>query len=543
MEFTVISVLDDLLGDWQRGLLVLLGAVGLVLVIACLNVANLILARGWARSRELAVRAGLGASRGRLQRQILVETLLLAVAGGALAVAVARLSIGVLVGLAPESVARLDQAQLDPRVLLFMGAIVLIAVFVSGLMPAWRLSRSSPQRILQESGRGADESRGSRRLRGALVIVEVALAIVLLVGSGLMVRTLVGLLGIDPGFRTANVLTFRVSLPREAYTTREQRADFFGRLFQDLRTMPGVKAVGINHALPFGGVITGTRMTAVGSTQSQTASWQAVSPDYFEAMTIPILRGRTFEDAEMVGTMQHAMVTRSLAERLWGTQDPIGRQLVLSGSTTPLSVVGVVGETRNGSLDREAMPVVYVPVMPRAGTVVLSRDLDADALVPSIRTALQRVDPVVAPSDVNLMEERVSRSYAVRRFTAMLLGVFACVAAFLGAVGLYGVISFAVGRRTREIGIRRALGAQRITIARLVLNQALRLVAAGLVIGLAAAFGLTRLLSTLLFEVSPTDALTFVVVSMAMILVAAVACVVPARRAMRLDPATSLRDE
>jgi putative ABC transport system permease protein len=458
-------------------------------------------------------------------------------------VAVAKLSIGVLVGLAPAGVARFDQAQLDPRVLLFMGAIVLIAVFVSGLMPALRLSRSSPQQILQESGRGADESRGSRRLRGALVVVEVALAIVLLVGSGLMVRTLVGLVSIDPGFRTADVLTFRVSLPREAYTTREQRADFYDRLFRDLRSLPGVNAVGINHALPFGGVMTGTRMTAVGSTQTHQASWQAVSPDYFQAMTIPILRGRTFANAEMVGTMQHAVVSRSLAERLWGTDDPLGRQVVLSGNTTPLTVVGVAGETRNGTLDRAATPVIYVPVMPRAGTIVLSCDSHPDAFVPSIRTALQRVDPVVAPSDVRLMEERVSGSYAVRRFTALLLGVFASVAAFLGAVGLYGVISFAVGRRTREIGIRRALGAQRISIAGLVLGQALRLVAAGLVIGLVAAYGLTRLLATLLFEVSPTDVLTFVAVSFAMVVVAAVACVVPARRAMRLDPATSLRNE
>jgi cell division protein FtsX len=241
--------------------------------------------------------------------------------------------------------------------------------------------------------------------------------------------------------------------------------------------------------------------------------------------------------------MQHAVVSRSLAERLWGTDDPLGRQVVLSGNTTPLTVVGVAGETRNGTLDRAATPVIYVPVMPRAGTIVLSCDSHPDAFVPSIRTALQRVDPVVAPSDVRLMEERVSGSYAVRRFTALLLGVFASVAAFLGAVGLYGVISFAVGRRTREIGIRRALGAQRISIAGLVLGQALRLVAAGLVIGLVAAYGLTRLLATLLFEVSPTDVLTFVAVSLAMVVVAAVACVVPARRAMRLDPATSLRNE
>ena len=289
--------------------------------------------------------------------------------------------------------------------------------------------------------------------------------------------------------------------------------------------------------------MTGTRVNARDSTESHTASWQAVSPDYFRAMTIPVLKGRTFHKTEMIGTMRSAVINQPLAERLWGEQDPIGRQLVLSGNPEVLSVVGVVGPTRDGGLDRSGSPVVYVPVPPRAGTIVMLRDSDPTPLGPAIRSALQNADPVVAPSDVRLMDERISGSYAVQRFTALLLGVFAAVAAFLGAVGLYGVVSFAVGRRTREIGIRRALGAQRIEIAGLVLRQGFGLVAAGTVIGLAGAFGLTRLLEGLLFQVTPTDAVTFVFVSIGMMIVAVVACLVPARRAVRLDPAAALRDE
>ena len=260
-------------------------------------------------------------------------------------------------------------------------------------------------------------------------------------------------------------------------------------------------------------------------------------------MTIPVLQGRTFDKTELIGTVRSAVINQPLAERLWGDQDPLGRQLLLSGNPEPLSVVGVVGPTRDGGLDRSGSPVVYVPVPPRAGTIVMLRDSDPAPLGPAIRSALANVDPVVAPSDIRLMDERIARSYAVQRFTALLLGVFAAVAAFLGAVGLYGVVSFAVGRRTREIGIRRALGAQRIEIAGLVLRQGFGLVAAASVIGLAGAFGLTRLLAGLLFQVSPTDAVTFVLVSVAMMIVAVVACLVPARRAVRLDPAAALRDE
>ncbi len=288
--------------------------------------------------------------------------------------------------------------------------------------------------------------------------------------------------------------------------------------------------------------MTGTRVNAEGSNEKVQVSWQAVSPDYFRVMTIPIYKGTTFADGDMSGAVISAIVNRPLAERLWRDRDPLGQRLVMSGGATPLTVIGVAGETRDGSLDVPGHPVVYVPVYPGAGTVVMFGSADPLSLVPAVRRALMEVDPLVAPSDVRLMDERVSRSYALQRFTALLLGVFAAVAAFLGAVGLYGVVSFAVGRRTREIGIRRALGAQRLGIAGLVIGQAFRLVGAGLVIGVTAAYGLTRLLASLLFEVSPTDVSTFVIVSIAMIVVALVACYVPARRALRLDPASALRE-
>jgi putative ABC transport system permease protein len=543
MRFAVIPVLDDLLGSWRQALLVLLGAVGFVLLIACVNVANLILARGWARGRELSVRAGLGASRGRLRRQLLTETLLLAALGGALAVAVAKFSIGLLTRLAPAGLARLDQAQLDVRVLAFMGGLVVLAMIVSGLLPAMRLSASNPQGGLREAGRGIAESRGSRRVRSGLVIVEVALAIVLLIGSGLMGRTLAGLLRVDPGFSTRNVLSFRLSLPRQAYQTRDVRADFYERLFAKLETLPGVQAVGIDHAVPFGGLASGTMVTPDGSTDSVNVRWQAVSPLFFAALKIPLLKGAAFDKADVRGDMTRAVVDRLAAERLWGNRDPIGQRFRMTGNPTPLTVIGVAGTVRESGLDQPGNPTIYLPSYPRAGAVVMLAGGDTTELVPAIRRAVTEVDPIVAPSDFRPMDERVARSFSLQRFTALLLGVFATAAVILGIVGLYGVIAFAVGRRTREIGIRRALGAQRLEIVRLVVAQGARLVAAGIVLGLAGAFGLTRLLSTMLFEVGATDMATYAIVSIAMAALALLACAVPARRAARVDPVTALRQD
>ncbi|HYN06348.1 MAG TPA: ABC transporter permease [Vicinamibacterales bacterium] len=543
MRFAVVSVLDDLLGSWRRALLVLLGAVGFVLLIACVNVANLILARGWARSRELSVRAGLGASRGRIRRQLLTETMLLAVLGGVVAVVVAQLGITLLTRLAPADLARLDQAQLDPRVVVFMAGLVVLAMVLSGLLPAMRLSGFSPQRGLQEAGRGLAESRGSRRLRSGLVVVEVALAIVLLIGSGLMVRTITGLIRVDPGFSTRNVLTFRLSLPRQSYQTKELRTDFYEGLFTKLDALPGVQAVGISHAVPFGGLASGTMVTADGSTESVNVRWQAVSPDYFRALTIPIVRGDPFARADMRGEMQRVVVDRLAAERLWGDRNPLGQRLRMSGNPAALTVIGIAGTTREASLDQPGHPTIYLPVFPGRGSVVMLAEGDTSALVPAIRRALLEVDSIVAPSDFLPMAERVARSFGLQRFTALLLGVFATAAAFLGIVGLYGVIAFAVGRRTREIGIRRALGAERLEIVGLVVAQGARLVAAGIALGLAGAFGLTRLLSTMLFDVRAADVATYAIVSVVMTAVALLACLVPARRAARVDPVTALRQD
>ncbi len=542
MQFTVVPLLEDLLGNWQRALVLLFGAVGFVLLIACVNVANLFLARGRVRQREMAIRAALGAGRRRLIRQLLTESVLLASAGGVLGVLVAYWGLRWLASLSPPDVPRLAAVQLDARVFAFMAAIVLLTAVLSGVAPALRLSRAAVYEGLKESARSVGEGTGGRRLRGLLVTAEVALAMVLLIASGLMLRTLAGLLRVDPGFDAQNVLSLRLSLPRHTYRTGAQRADFHERLFQQVTALPGVRAAGINHALPFGGVSTGAFVNRQGASESIDAQWRLVSPGYFDALRIPLLKGRHFTEADMRAEVPSAIVDELLAEKLWPGQDPVGQPIVMTGNP-PFTVTGVVGSIRHSNLDQAINPTVYFAVYPRAGTLVVRSAGDPAALAPSLSRILVGLDKAVAPSDVQLMATRVSRSFALQQFTTLLLGIFAAAALFLGMVGLYGVISYSVSQRTHEIGVRMALGARRLDVARLVLGEGLKLVLFGVAAGLTAAFALTRLLSSLLFEVSATDGVTFAAVPLTLALVALLASYVPARRAAHVDPAVALRHE
>ncbi|MCI0403114.1 MAG: ABC transporter permease [Acidobacteria bacterium] len=538
----VIPLLEDLLGNWKRALVVLLGAAGLVLLIACVNLSSLFLARGCGRQREMAVRAALGAGRRRLIGQLLTESLLIALLGGVLAVLIAQWSLEILASLGSEVVARLDAVRLDARVFSFQAGMVILAAVVSGVMPALRLSSSAVYPGLKESGRGLGEGRGSRRLRRLTVAVEVALAVVLLIGSGLMTRTLARLWSVDPGFDARNVLTLRLALPRRAYQSEAELGAFYEPLFERIRALPGVEAVGINHALPFGGLSTGTLVSKHETGERVQAQWRLVSPQYFSTLRVPLLRGRVFEPADMGGRLQTAVIDQLLAKQLWVDQDPIGQRLVLIDDP-PATVVGVVGAIRDSGLDQGSAPTVYLPFFPRVGALTVRSTSDPSALVPSIRRILADLDRTVAPSDIHLMAERVARSFALQRCTTFLLGVFATTALVIGLVGLYGAISFSIGQQTREFGIRLALGAQRVDILKLVLAEGVGIVLAGIMAGLAASLGLTRLLADLLFEVSAADPATFAAVPLAMLVVTLLACYFPARRAMRVDPMVALRYE
>ncbi|HKQ62075.1 MAG TPA: ABC transporter permease [Candidatus Polarisedimenticolaceae bacterium] len=540
MQVQVVPLLEDLLGDWRRGLMMLLGAVGFVLLIACVNVAGLFLARGCARERELGIRAALGAGRRRLIRQLLTETLLLSLAGGALAVLVASWSLRLLTRLAPDDIPRIGAVAFDVRAFGFMAAVVLLAAVASGLVPALKLSNTSLHPALQQGGRGGT-GRATTRLRGLLVVAEVALAIVLLIGGGLMARSVAGLLRVDPGFDPSHVLTLRVTLPRHAYATDGERAGFYDRLLPQLRALAGVQSVGTNHAFPFGGLSTGTQVSLPGSDEPVVAQWRLVSPDYFKTLRIPLERGRVFADADM-GAGTTAIVDRLLAQRLWNDRDPLGQQLVLRGHP-PVTVVGVAGTILDSGLSSSGQPTVYLPSYPRSGTLAIRTEAPPAVLAAAVQRLISSIDPLVAPADVRTLEERVGRSFALQRFSAVLLGVFASAALFLGLVGLYGVISFSVNQQAREFGIRLALGARRGDVLRLVLGRGMKLVLIGVGAGLAGALLLTRLLTGMLFGVKPIDPLTYAAVPLTLALVALLACYLPARRAAAVDPVETLRHD
>jgi putative ABC transport system permease protein len=549
----LVPLQEYLLGDTRRALLVLLGAVGLILLIACANVANLLLARAVTRQKELAIRAALGAGRFRLARQMLTECLLLAIAGGAAGLLLAYWLTSLLGSLNSTDtigeMARVAVITMDQPVLGFTLLISLLTGLLFGLMPSVQLSHPDLNASLKEGGRGS--GLHGRGLRGALMVSEVALAIVLLVGAGLLIRSFVKLLEVDPGYRAESLLTARLALPPR-YSDNSRRVQFYEQTLQRLAALPGVIAVGLSSHLPLTGFNMGGGLRVEGRVLQEgerppSALITSVNPDYFRAMGIGLRSGRLINDGDTHDAPSVALLSEALARRLFPNQDPCGKRVAVAGSGAKLTtVVGVVGDIHHQGLDRQSEEAVYLSYrqMPRPGvSLVLRSVVEPLSLAPALRAAVREVDPALPLYQVMTMGERLSNSVAARRFNLLLLGGFATLALLLAGVGVYGVVAYVVTQRTHEIGIRMALGAQSADVLRLFIKQGMALVLLGVGVGLLGAFALTRVMTSLLFGVSANDALTFAGVALLLSLIALLACYLPARRAARIDPMTAVRYE
>jgi len=549
----VESLHADTVGELRRPLLVLLGAVAFLLLIACTNVANLVLPRALARRRELAIRAALGARRSRLVQELLTESLLLGVVGGAAGVALAYWGLDALVSVAPASTPRLQDIALDGRVLGFSLALSLLTGVAFGLLPALSASRTDVHAALHESGRSPALARhpGAR----LLVVAEIALSLVLMAGAGLLLESFRRLLAVDPGFDPRNVLTLAVSLPDTGYPSPDQRASFYAELVERVRMLPGVVSAAGITPLPLGGDIA-TRFTVEGRPapapgQKPRAEYRAVTAGYFETMRIPLRKGRTVDAGDRRGAPAVAVVNETLAAQVFPGQDPLGQRIRIGIGTDdsdPLTfeVVGVVGDVRPFGPRIVAPLEVYVPQPQQSWrwmSLVVRTSGDPVSLTGALRRQVAALDSELAVYDVRPLLELLSDRLAASRFVMALLGGFALLGLALATVGVYGVVAGSVERRTGEIGLRLAVGADSGDVLRLVLGQAARLAAAGVTLGLLAAFALTRVLQSLLFGVSPTDPATFAAVAGVLAMAALLASYLPARRASRLDPAAVLREE
>jgi putative ABC transport system permease protein len=547
---------DEIVGDVRSGLLLVLGATGLVLLLACANVANLLLARASARARELAVRAASGASRSRLVRQLLTESLLLGLLGGTAGMVVAFWGVDLFVALAPPDLPRLGDLRVDGRVLLFTTLVALLTGLGAGLVPACRAARVDLVAGLADGG-SAGAAPASRRLRSVLVVAEVALCLVLLVGAGLLLRSLRAVLTTDPGFDKDGVVTLRLNLPNTVYDQAGERTAFFEALLQRAATLPGVVAAGLASPLPMSGDQWVTSVEPEGRPKAAPSerlhgAYKAVSPDYFTAMGIPLVRGRTFTRADVRGAPRVVIVSAAMARQYFPGEDPVGRRMAFGTSIDDdpddalWEIVGVAGDAANVRLDQPPDPAFYVPAAMHpwnfAGLVVRAKG-DPTALVAALRRETKALDPDVPIHRVRTLAELVAATTAQRRFGATLVAAFAATGLLLAAVGIYGVVALSVSQRTREIGIRVALGADRGLVLRLVLGQALKLTALGSVVGLALAFPLSRTLESLLYRVTAADPATYAAVPLVLVLAALVASLVPARRALAIPPHTALRHD
>jgi predicted permease len=552
---TVVPLYREVVGASEQLLLVLLGAVGLVLLIACVNAANLLLARATARQREIAVRTALGAGRGRLVRQMLTESLLIALAGGAAGAALAVAGTKTLVTMLPAGFPRAAAITLNGSVFAFTFAVAIATGLLFGLVPALQAARFDVQAGLREGGRGSTGTGRTVRLRSVLVAGEVALASVLLIGAGLMLRSFVNLLRTDPGFRSQHVLTARMALPGQTYRDRPAIARFYERTLAELRATPGIQAAGVGSDLPWTGYddnMGGWKYDDRPSdpNDSSHARYHNASPDYFRALGIPLLRGRYFTDADTESAPKVLLINQAMARKYWPNEDAVGKRIDFGFSDKPewTTIVGVVGDVKDRPESDGAEPAFWWPsAQTLFGTarmaVVIRATADPTPLVRELREVVRRLDPGLAVSDVRVMEQVADDSYSTPRFALFLVALFAGLALALAATGVYGVVSYAVGQRMHEFGMRMALGAGRWDVIRLVLGQGVRLAAIGVALGLVGGAVLAQLLGTLLYEVKRVDIPTYAAVAVVGLAVASLACYVPARRATSADPIQALRSE
>ena len=552
----VVPLYREIVGASQRMLLVLLGAVGLVLLIACANVANLLLARATSRRREMAVRLALGASRERLIRQMLTESALIAVVGAAAGAGIAIFGVQALVAMLPAGFPRAHEIHVNLAMFAFTLATALATGMLFGLVPALQASRIDPQQNLREGARGATASAGHLRLRNCLVVSEVGLACVLLIGAGLMLRSFVNLLRTDPGFRPEHVFTAAISLPEESYKSGTQMIAFYDKAVDSLSALPSVKAAGLGSDVPWTGYDDNLGGFAIEGKQPPPnqefhARYHTATPDYFRALGIPLVRGRFFTPADDLKAPAVLIVNRAMSERYWPGENVVGKRVNFDDPPKDsewVTIAGVVGDVKDTPEKPAAEPAFWWPLrqtpfgFPQM-MITIRAASDPAPLVASVRDAVHRLDPSIAVADVHLMDSIADASVSTPRFTLFLVGLFACLAITLAAIGTYGVISYSVNQRTHEFGMRAALGAQPWDVLRLVLGQGLRLAVGGMLIGVACALVLGRVLRSLLYEVSATDPLTFALVPLAALAVALLACYLPARRATRTDPAVALRTE
>jgi len=546
LEFSVRSI--------KPALLVLLAAVAFVLLIACANVANLLLARAAGRQKEIATRTALGAGRWRIVRQLLTESLLLSVIGGALGLLLAKWGMAALLKMAPEGLPRMSNVSLDARALVFTFAITLLTGVIFGVVPALQASKPNLNEILKDAGRGSSEGGRRQLIRSILVVLEVASALVLLVGAGLMIKSFGLLQKVDPGFNPNNALSVEVELPRKKYEEDNLRVAFFKQLIDRVAALPGVQAAGASNVIPMSNNdlvlafdIDGRPPLPPGASQS--TNFSSVSADYFKAMGIPLVRGRLITANDVAGSPHVAVINETMAKNLFPDEDPIGKRLKFGRrQQNPdwYQIVGIVGDVKQYSLDQPTTMQTYEPYTQQTFpymTLVVRTAGDPTNLSAAIRSEVLNLDKEQPVSSIKTLAQYFAASLAQQQFSMVLLGVFAGVALVLAAVGIYGVLSYAVTQRTHEIGIRMALGAGRRDVLRLVVGKGMLLTLIGVVGGVLAAFALTRLMAGLLFGVKATDAATFASVAGVLLGVALLACVIPARRATKVDPLVALRYE